>query len=95
MAASTHLVIADDHPLFRDALRQAVASVVASAKIDADPVITAATALAKAMSRLTASATKTVVMLSDSALPMRVRSIRSSACAASHASGVTRDRSAI
>ena len=27
-AASTHLVIADDHPLFRDALRQAVASVV-------------------------------------------------------------------
>ena len=33
-AASTHLVIADDHPLFRDALRQAVASVVASAKID-------------------------------------------------------------
>jgi DNA-binding NarL/FixJ family response regulator len=33
-AATTHLVIADDHPLFRDALRQAVASVVASAKID-------------------------------------------------------------
>ena len=33
-AASTRLVIADDHPLFRDALRQAVASVVASAKID-------------------------------------------------------------
>jgi DNA-binding NarL/FixJ family response regulator len=33
-AAHTHLVIADDHPLFRDALRQAVASVVASAKID-------------------------------------------------------------
>src|SRR3979490_2563225 len=33
-AASTHLVIADDHPLFRDALRQAVASVVKSAKID-------------------------------------------------------------
>ena len=32
-AASTHLVIADDHPLFRDALRQAVASVVASATI--------------------------------------------------------------
>src|SRR3982074_1170370 len=32
-AASTHLVIADDHPLFRDALRQAVASVVTSAKI--------------------------------------------------------------
>src|ERR1700749_1096335 len=33
-AASTHLVIADDHPLFRDALRQAVARVVASAGID-------------------------------------------------------------
>jgi DNA-binding NarL/FixJ family response regulator len=33
-AANTHLVIADDHPLFRDALRQAVGSVVASAKID-------------------------------------------------------------
>src|ERR1700716_3572179 len=33
-AVSTHLVIADDHPLFRDALRQAVASVVISAKID-------------------------------------------------------------
>jgi DNA-binding NarL/FixJ family response regulator len=33
-AASTRLVIADDHPLFRDALRQAVASVVASARID-------------------------------------------------------------
>src|ERR1700722_18962069 len=33
-AASTHLVIADDHPLFRDALRQAVASVVALAVID-------------------------------------------------------------
>src|ERR1700680_1932125 len=32
--ASTHLVIADDHPLFRDALRQAVASVVSQAKID-------------------------------------------------------------
>jgi len=32
--ASTHLVIADDHPLFRDALRQAVASVVASVRID-------------------------------------------------------------
>src|ERR1700741_3969454 len=32
--AHTHLVIADDHPLFRDALRQAVQSVVASAKID-------------------------------------------------------------
>src|SRR5881397_55536 len=35
-AVSTHLVIADDHPLFRDALRQAVATVVASATID-DP----------------------------------------------------------
>jgi DNA-binding NarL/FixJ family response regulator len=33
-AATTHLVIADDHPLFRDALRQAVASVVPSARID-------------------------------------------------------------
>src|ERR1700751_1629666 len=33
-AADTHLVIADDHPLFRDALRQAVASVVTSARID-------------------------------------------------------------
>src|ERR1700753_1747102 len=33
-AANTHLVIADDHPLFRDALRQAVGNVVASAKID-------------------------------------------------------------
>jgi DNA-binding NarL/FixJ family response regulator len=33
-AATTHLVIADDHPLFRDALRQAVASVVTSARID-------------------------------------------------------------
>src|SRR3981189_96428 len=32
--ASTHLVIADDHPLFRDALGEAVATVVASAKID-------------------------------------------------------------
>src|SRR5262245_24867952 len=32
--ANTRLVIADDHPLFRDALRQAVASVVASARID-------------------------------------------------------------
>jgi DNA-binding NarL/FixJ family response regulator len=32
--ASTHLVIADDHPLFRDALRQAVAGVLPSAKID-------------------------------------------------------------
>src|SRR5437763_14695054 len=34
VAARTHLVIADDHPLFRDALRQAVASVVNSATID-------------------------------------------------------------
>jgi DNA-binding NarL/FixJ family response regulator len=33
-AAATRLVIADDHPLFRDALRQAVGSVVTSAKID-------------------------------------------------------------
>ena len=33
-AASTHLVVADDHPLFRDALRQAVATVVATARID-------------------------------------------------------------
>ncbi|GAC1625332.1 MAG: response regulator transcription factor [Bradyrhizobium sp.] len=33
-AASTRLVIADDHPLFRAALRQAVAGVVASARID-------------------------------------------------------------
>ncbi|SHK99711.1 two component transcriptional regulator, LuxR family [Bradyrhizobium lablabi] len=33
-AANTRLVIADDHPLFRDALRQAVASVVTSATID-------------------------------------------------------------
>jgi DNA-binding NarL/FixJ family response regulator len=33
-AAATHLVIADDHPLFRDALRQAVASVVVAARID-------------------------------------------------------------
>jgi DNA-binding NarL/FixJ family response regulator len=32
--SSTHLVIADDHPLFRDALRQAVASVLASARIN-------------------------------------------------------------
>lgn len=32
--ATTRLVIADDHPLFRDALRQAVASVVTTAKID-------------------------------------------------------------
>src|ERR1700732_1823908 len=33
-AANPHLIIADDHPLFRDALRQAVATVVATAKID-------------------------------------------------------------
>ena len=33
-APITRLVIADDHPLFRDALRQAVASVVPTAKID-------------------------------------------------------------
>jgi DNA-binding NarL/FixJ family response regulator len=33
-ATTTRLVIADDHPLFRDALRQAVESVVASARID-------------------------------------------------------------
>ena len=33
-AAPTRLVIADDHPLFRDALRHAVAGVVTSAKID-------------------------------------------------------------
>jgi DNA-binding NarL/FixJ family response regulator len=33
-AAITHLVIADDHPLFRDALRQAVASVIPGATID-------------------------------------------------------------
>src|SRR6266853_6079594 len=32
--ASTRLVIADDHPLFRDALRQAVASVIPASKID-------------------------------------------------------------
>jgi DNA-binding NarL/FixJ family response regulator len=32
--ASTRLVIADDHPLFRDALRQAVASVIPSANIE-------------------------------------------------------------
>ncbi|WP_022722005.1 response regulator transcription factor [Rhodopseudomonas sp. B29] len=31
--AATHLIIADDHPLFRDALRLAVASVVSQAKI--------------------------------------------------------------
>jgi DNA-binding NarL/FixJ family response regulator len=34
MTSSTHLIIADDHPLFRDALRQAVTSVVTSAKVD-------------------------------------------------------------
>ena len=34
IAAVSHLIIADDHPLFRDALRQAVAGVVPSAKID-------------------------------------------------------------
>ena len=34
IATSTHLVVADDHPLFRDALRQAVATVVASARVD-------------------------------------------------------------
>ncbi|MBI5261019.1 MAG: response regulator transcription factor [Bradyrhizobium sp.] len=33
-AADTHLVIADDHPLFRDALRQAVAGVLSSPRID-------------------------------------------------------------
>lgn len=33
-AASTHLVIADDHPLFRNALRQAVASVVSDAVVE-------------------------------------------------------------
>src|SRR6202023_1697266 len=32
--SSTRLIFADDHPLFRDALRQAVASVVATAVID-------------------------------------------------------------
>jgi DNA-binding NarL/FixJ family response regulator len=32
--ARTRLVIADDHPLFRDALRQAVASVIPSANIE-------------------------------------------------------------
>ena len=31
--STTHLVIADDHPLFRDALRQAVASVISSVNI--------------------------------------------------------------
>jgi len=33
-ASSTHLVIADDHPLFRDALRHAVAGVLTLAKIE-------------------------------------------------------------
>ncbi|RTL52585.1 MAG: response regulator transcription factor [Bradyrhizobiaceae bacterium] len=33
-SSTTHLVIADDHPLFRGALREAVSSVVASAQID-------------------------------------------------------------
>ena len=33
-APSTHLVVADDHPFFRDALRQAVASVLTAARID-------------------------------------------------------------
>ncbi len=33
-AANTHLVIADDHPLFRNALRQAVASVLSEAVVD-------------------------------------------------------------
>lgn len=32
--STTHLVIADDHPLFRGALREAVASVVASTTVD-------------------------------------------------------------
>jgi DNA-binding NarL/FixJ family response regulator len=32
-SSNTHLIIADDHPLFRDALRHAVSSVVPSAKI--------------------------------------------------------------
>ncbi len=31
--SATHLIIADDHPLFRDALRQAVSGVVSSASI--------------------------------------------------------------
>jgi DNA-binding NarL/FixJ family response regulator len=44
-AVSTRLVIADDHPLFRDALRQAVASVVPSAKIDEAGSFTDLTAL--------------------------------------------------
>src|ERR1700726_2522664 len=43
--SSTRLVIADDHPLFRDALRQAVASVVASAVIDEAGSIEELTAL--------------------------------------------------
>jgi DNA-binding NarL/FixJ family response regulator len=34
MTTSTHLIIADDHPLFRDALRQAVAGVMNTAKVD-------------------------------------------------------------
>jgi len=34
MTSTTRLIIADDHPLFRDALRQAVAGVVTSARID-------------------------------------------------------------
>src|SRR5436305_13035264 len=33
-AANTHLIIADDHPLFRDALQQSVASVVTGDTID-------------------------------------------------------------
>src|SRR4051794_27174101 len=33
-AARTRLVIADDHPLFRDALRQGIATVLTSAKIE-------------------------------------------------------------
>ena len=34
MTTASRLVIADDHPLFRDALRQALAGVVSSARID-------------------------------------------------------------
>jgi len=34
VAATTRLIIADDHPLFRDALRQAVKVVLRSAKVD-------------------------------------------------------------
>jgi DNA-binding NarL/FixJ family response regulator len=34
MTTTSRLVIADDHPLFRDALRQAVAGVVTTARID-------------------------------------------------------------